>query len=71
MEGVEEADGAGFGGPTFEDDAVAQHALGAVLPWVRDRFDVVGVVVDVADFGFADGVWGGEGGHGGEDGGGG
>lgn len=68
MEGVEEADGAGLGGPALEDDTVAQHALFAVLPWVRDGFYVVWVVEDVADFGFADGFWGGHGGHGGEDG---
>lgn len=66
MEGLEEAHGAGVGGPAFEDDAVAQHALFAVLPWVGDGFDVVGVAVDVADFTFADGVWGGDSGHEGE-----
>lgn len=63
---VEEDDGTGLGGPAFEDDAVAQQAYVAVLPGVGDRFHVVGVVVDVADFGIAFGVRGGEGGDLGE-----
>lgn len=58
MERIEEASGAIFLGPALVDDAVAHHVFLAVLPGLGGGRGIVWVVVDVADFGFAFGVWG-------------
>ena len=71
MQGVEEAQGPCVGVPAFEDDAVAEHVVGAVLPGSSRGFGVVGLAVDVAGLVGAFGIGGGHGAHGGEGGGGG
>ena len=65
VDAVEEGGGFLVVGPALVHDAVAaEFAVFTVLPGVDGRVSVVGVVVDVADFGVALGIWLRDGGRG-------
>ena len=58
FDAVGQALGIGRFGPAFVDDAVAEGVLAAFGPGADGGGGVVGVVVDVADFGVAFRIWG-------------